>query len=185
MKKKLIMRGMTLRSKILSLISAMFFLIGSFYYSYVHIRSAYAGMCEVKPKELSDGSRGYVLEFSFSNINAATVFSVLFVLIMCASTVLLVVFALKNKYHILSAVFSAAIIALQFVLKKYTLLQEFMSARYVLDLGTRAYDIGILIKYIPFVIALILSVVCFAVAMLSRKPETEGELAEVRTNEQL
>ena len=185
MKKKLIKMCMTSRSKILSLVSAMFFLIGSLYYSYIHIRSAYAGMCEVKPKELSDGSRGYVLEFSFSNINAATVFSIMLVLIMCASTVLLIVFALKNKYHILSVVFSAAIIALQFVLKEYTLLQEFMFARYVLDFGTVSYDIGILIKYIPFVIALILSVVCFAVAMLSHKPQIVGELEEVNTNEQL
>ena len=149
-------------SKILSLISAMFFLMGSLYYSYIHIKSAYAAMYKMEPQISSDGSVTYKLGFSFSNLNTAAVFSFVLVLIMCVLTVLLIVFALKNKYHILSAVFSAAIIILQFVIKQYTLLQEFIFAKYVFGLGAdTAYDIGILFKYIPFVIALILSAICF------------------------
>lgn len=161
-----------LTAKRLSLASVVFFLIGTLYYSYIHIESAYYTMVRFTPVvTTSAGADESKLELGLSDITTEAVLGALLALIMCLSTVMLIIFALKNKLHILSAVLSAAIIALQLELKQYTLLAEYTFARNVLNLGNVAYDIGIPIKYIPFVIALILSVVSFAVAVHSHKPE--------------
>lgn len=150
-----------LPAKGLSVASALFFLIGAIYYSYMLVRSAYESMCSTTAENISGGPVKLELKFSFSNINARAVLGAVIVVALCVLTVLLIVFALKNKRHILSAVFSAVVIAAQIHLKQFTLLWEFMFARYALKLGGVALDICTLIKYVPFVIALIFSVAAY------------------------
>lgn len=163
---------MTRYSKLLSFASAILFLIGTLYYSYIHLGAAYNTMNRLNAHEKSDGTTELKLEFSFSNVNTKAVLSTLLVLAMCAAVVLLIVFAIKNKYHILSAVCSAAILAVQFAVKDYTMVQEVTFARYVLNWGERSFDVGFVMKYIPFAAALLLSAVCFAVVKLAHKSET-------------
>ena len=163
---------MTRRFNPLSLASSILFLIGTLYYSYIHLASAYYTMCKLNAYAKPDGTTQYKLEFSVSNVNTSAVLSVLLVLAMCAATVLLIVCAIKNKCHILPVAFSASILAVQLAVRAYTMLHEFTFARYVLRLGEMAYDVCPVLKYIPFVAALLLSVVCFTVARLSRKSET-------------
>ena len=169
MEKKLKGEGFPSCARIVTLISAVCFLIGSVYYSYILLRSAYAAMCRLTSQTKADGSVMFKLEFSFANVNAAAVLSVLSVAALGVVTVLLTVFALKNKYHILSAAFSAKVMTLQMAAEGYTGLQEFMFARYVLKMGNRSYDISPFIKYVPYVVALILSVVCFTAVILWRR----------------
>ena len=163
---------MTRHLKPISLASAILFLIGTLYYSYIHLGSAYYMMNRLNEHEKPDGTTELKLVFSFSNVNTKAVLSTLLVLAMCAAATLLIVFAIKNTYHILSAAFSAAILAVQFTVRQYTMLQEVVFARYVLNWGERSFDAAFVIKYIPFAAALLLSVVCFAVVKLSRKSET-------------
>ena len=160
----------TMGTKILSLISAVFFLIGSVYYSYIHIKTAYSSMHTIINTKLPDGTNETSWEFSFSNINLPAVLSALLALALGAMTVLLFVFALKNKFHILSAAMSAGVLALQFAVESYTFFQEYMFARYVLRwISLWSYHFGYLVKYVPFAIALVLSVVCFVLVMHLRK----------------
>ena len=157
-------------SKILSLISAIFFLIGSVYYSYIHIETAYSSMHTIIHTKLPDGTNETSWEFSFSNINLPAVLSVLLVLVLGVMTVLLFVFAFKDKLHFLSAALSAGILVLQFAIESYTFFEEYMFARYVLRwISLMSYHFGYLVKYVPFVVAFLLSAICFALVMISRK----------------
>ncbi len=169
MKKKLTGEGMPSCARIVSLISAIFFLIGSVYYSYILLRSAYAAMCRLTSQTKADGSVMFKLEFSFANINALAVLCVLSVAALCLVTVLLAIFALKNKYHLLSAAFSVIVMIQQRAAEQHTALQEFMFARYVLRMGNGSYGISPLIKYIPYAAALALSAACVAAVTLWRR----------------
>lgn len=156
----------TMGTKILSLISAVFFLIGSVYYSYIHIKTAYSSMHTIINTKLPDGTNETSWEFSFSNINLPAVLSVLLVLALGAMTVLLFVFAFKDRLHILSAALSALILPLQLILHPYTQLQDYMFARFSLGLRPQlAFPVSFLLKFVPFAVALLLSVICFFVAV--------------------
>ena len=169
MKQNLTGEGMPRCARIITLISALLFLIGSVYYSYILLRTAYAAMHRLIPQTNADGSVMYKLEFSLTNINALAVVSVLSVAALCLVTVLLAIFALKNKYHFLAAAFSVTVMTLQWVAEPHTALQEFTFARYVLRAGNVSYDIFPLIKYVPYAAALVLSVACVAAVMLFRR----------------
>ena len=181
MEKNLLKSEKISTSKILSLISAVFFLIGSVYYSYIHIETAYTSMHTVIHTKLPDGTNETSWEFSLSNINLPTVLSVLLVLVLGVMTVrvflrilhlsvLLFVFAFKDKLHFLSAALSAGILVLQFAIESYTFFEEYMFARYVFRWTSLwSYYLGYLVKYVPFVAAFLLSAICFALVMISRK----------------
>lgn len=148
-------------SKILSLISAIFFLIGSVYYSYIHIETAYSSMHTIINTKLPDGTNATSWEFRFSNLNLPAVLSCLLAILLGVLTVFIFVLAFKDKLHILSAVLSAGIIVLQFIIEGYTRFEEYYFARFVLCIDRNwTYSLAFPIKYVPFSIAFLLSVIC-------------------------
>ena len=156
-------------TKLLSLLSAFIFLVGTAYYSYIIYKVVYMLMHKAVIKELSDGTMGLVMEFSLSNINSTVIFAILSGIIICGLGVALTVFAIKGKFHLFGAISSVPVIIWQFFFKNTTLLQEFNFARYVLHFGaSEAINIGVLIKYIPFIIVLILSITAFIISIRSK-----------------
>ncbi len=151
-------------TKIFAFCSAISFLIGSVYYSYIQIMSAYLSMHEIK---LIDSS----YEFSLLKINSRAILSVFVVLLMCTMAVILIVVVRKNKYAVLSLIFPIVIMLIQCIMQQLTILNEFMFAKYVLHLSHDFdYYIGKIIKYVPFAIAAITGVVYLYLDQVNNSP---------------
>ena len=84
-------------TKPLAILSSLLFLIGSLYYSYVHIRSAHYSMCRI-----TYTNDGYAAKFNISNINILAILSVFIIIAILTISGLLIAFSLKNKHRVLS-----------------------------------------------------------------------------------
>ena len=76
--------------------------------------------------------------------------------------IILIFFLQKNKYSFLFPVFSGVLIIIQILFSKYTILPEYMFAKYVLHLSTDIdfnYYFAKIIKYIPFITSSILGLI--------------------------
>ena len=144
-------------SNIFSILSLVFFIIGSIYYSYIHVMVARYSMHKL---QLTD--EGFVAKFNFSSINSLAIISVLIIIMMLTMAIILIFFFKKNKYSFLFPVFSGVLIIIQILFSKYTILPEYMFAKYVLHLSTDIdfnYYFAKIIKYIPFITSSILGLI--------------------------
>lgn len=165
-----VVKGLTAMSKkILSLLSSFLFFIGTTYYSYILVKTAYIRMIGIKTITHPGGSIGFMSYFSLSNINLVSAICVLLALFTLVASIALIVLALKNKHHYLTAAISAVILALQFIIEKYTALQEYVFTKNLSGLSIKSYDIALKIKFLPFIIALLLSISCVILSIISSK----------------
>ena len=173
--------------RIFSFISAIFFLIGSAYYSYILYNCIKWSMHEMALVNPDDVSQGFILKFDISNINGVAIASALVFLALCAMTVLLIIFTFKKKLSILSIIFPIATIVAQVTLKGNTLLSEFMFVRYTLNIDTRDNFILFVaenLKYLPFLLALVSGLVYFILSMYLPMNTVCDEIAEVPLSEE-
>ena len=173
--------------RIFSFISAIIFLIGSIYYSYMLYDCIKLNTYKLELVNMPDGSQQVQSKFDFSSINDVAIASALVLLAMWAMAVLLIIFAFKKKLAILSIIFPVATIVAQVTLKANTLLSEYKFAKYTLNIdpsGDFIMFVAENVKYLPFLLALVSGLVYFVLSTCSTKEKAcEKIAAEPATEE--